>query len=69
MNEWMQKKIIVYLIVEAVFFLVVLIVTVYFIRTVKIRTIFVGALCVAFNVIMYFSPLTVMVISLFLSFL
>ncbi|KAJ8449118.1 hypothetical protein Cgig2_004173 [Carnegiea gigantea] len=60
-SDWnKRKKIIIYLIVEAIFFLVVLIVTVYFIKTIKIRTIFVGALCVAFNVIMYFSPLTVM---------
>ncbi|KAK9747927.1 hypothetical protein RND81_02G024000 [Saponaria officinalis] len=55
-----RKRISIALIVEVVFFLVVFFITIKALHTVKIRTIFVGALCVAFNIIMYFSPLTVM---------
>ncbi|XP_074278987.1 bidirectional sugar transporter SWEET5-like [Silene latifolia] len=55
-----RKRIAIALVIELIFFLVVLFITMKAIHTIKIRTIFVGALCVAFNVIMYFSPLTVM---------
>ncbi|KAL9239594.1 hypothetical protein vseg_013903 [Gypsophila vaccaria] len=59
-NWGKRKRITIALVVEVVFFLVVLLVTIKALHTIKIRTIFVGALCVAFNIIMYFSPLTVM---------
>ncbi|KAK9669420.1 hypothetical protein RND81_13G128500 [Saponaria officinalis] len=55
-----RKKIALALLVEIAFFLVVFFVTTEALHTIKARTILVGALCVAFNVIMYFSPLTVM---------
>ncbi|KAL9243156.1 hypothetical protein vseg_017080 [Gypsophila vaccaria] len=55
-----RKKIIIAVLIEIAFFLVVFFITTKALHTIKTRTIFVGALCVAFNVIMYFSPLTVM---------
>ncbi|XP_074316900.1 bidirectional sugar transporter SWEET5 [Silene latifolia] len=55
-----RKKIAIALILETAFFVAVFFITTEALHTIKMRTIFVGALCVAFNVIMYFSPLTVM---------
>ncbi|KAK9725309.1 hypothetical protein RND81_05G135600 [Saponaria officinalis] len=55
-----RKKITFGLLFETVFTLAVAMITFYVFHTTKKRTIFMGALCVAFNIIMYFSPLTVM---------
>ncbi|XP_074306193.1 bidirectional sugar transporter SWEET5-like [Silene latifolia] len=55
-----RKKITFGLIFEAVFTVIVTMITFYVFHTTEKRTMFMGALCVAFNIIMYFSPLTVM---------
>ncbi|GAB4860692.1 hypothetical protein Ancab_035854 [Ancistrocladus abbreviatus] len=56
-----RKKIVLTLLVEFIFFAGVVLITLKVFHDIKPRTIFVGALCVAFNIIMYASPLTVMV--------
>ncbi|XP_074272229.1 bidirectional sugar transporter SWEET5-like [Silene latifolia] len=55
-----RKKITFGLIGEAIFTLIVTMITFYVLHTTKKRTVLMGALCVAFNIIMYISPLTVM---------
>ncbi|KAK9669417.1 hypothetical protein RND81_13G128200 [Saponaria officinalis] len=55
-----KKKIVFGVLFEAIFTLVVAMITFFVFHTTQKRTVFMGALCVAFNIIMYFSPLTVM---------
>ncbi|XP_010678743.2 bidirectional sugar transporter SWEET5 [Beta vulgaris subsp. vulgaris] len=55
-----RRKITIALFIEAIFFVVVLLITRYVFHSTDHRTIFVGVLCVIFNIMMYFSPLTVM---------
>lgn len=57
----MQRKIIIALLVELVFLAVVIFITMTFLHTTKSRSMLIGILCIVFNIIMYTSPLTVMV--------
>ncbi|GAB2289535.1 hypothetical protein Dimus_023845 [Dionaea muscipula] len=60
-SSWPKaKKMILALLVEAIFVVGVVLITLNVFHTTQARTIMVGALCVAFNIIMYTSPLTVM---------
>ncbi|KAL9264650.1 Bidirectional sugar transporter SWEET5-like protein [Drosera capensis] len=60
-SKWSKKRrMIVVLLVEIIFFVGVMLITLNVFHTTKARSNLVGALCVAFNVIMYTSPLTVM---------
>ncbi|GLT83790.1 hypothetical protein SLE2022_020610 [Rubroshorea leprosula] len=55
-----RRRIFLYLVIEVIFTAIVVFVTLYFFHTTKTRTMFVGILCIIFNVAMYASPLTVM---------
>ncbi|KAF3437051.1 hypothetical protein FNV43_RR19804 [Rhamnella rubrinervis] len=55
-----RRKICIILAVEAVFLVIILVVTLHFFHTTDDRSMFVGILCIIFNVVMYASPLTVM---------
>lgn len=57
----MQRKIVIALILEAIFIAVMVFVTLFFFQTTKDRSMIVGLVCVVFNIIMYAAPLTVMV--------
>lgn len=60
-SDWpKRRKMIIALVIEFIFYGIVVSVTFQFIHGTHARTIFVGAFCVALNVIMYASPLTVM---------
>lgn len=56
-----QQKITIALLVEAIFFAIVVFITVHFYHTPKDRSMIIGILCMFFNIIMYASPLTVIV--------
>ncbi|KAL5064668.1 hypothetical protein RYX36_026405 [Vicia faba] len=56
-----RKKISLALLAEAVFLLLVIFIVMYFIDNQKHRNLIVGFICIIFNILMYFSPLTVMV--------
>ncbi|KAK9669419.1 hypothetical protein RND81_13G128400 [Saponaria officinalis] len=53
-----RKKIICGVIFEVIFTVIIVFIT-FILRTITTRTVFVGTLCVSFNILMYFSPLTV----------
>ncbi|XP_062025537.1 bidirectional sugar transporter SWEET5-like [Rosa rugosa] len=55
-----RRKIISALLVEAIFFAVVVFITIHVFHTTKDRSMIIGILCIVFNIIMYASPLTVM---------
>ncbi|KVI06340.1 SWEET sugar transporter [Cynara cardunculus var. scolymus] len=56
-----RKKIIIVLIIEAIFVAVIVVVTLTFFHTYASRSMIVGLICIVFNILMYASPLTVMV--------
>lgn len=56
-----QTRIFIALAIEAVFFAIVVFVNMFFFHTTKDRTLIVGIICIIFNILMYASPLTVMV--------
>merc|ERR1711933_658577 len=49
-----------YLIIEAIFSVIILAITVLFLHGTKDRSMLIGLVCIVFNVLMYTSPLTVM---------
>ncbi|KAF7806101.1 bidirectional sugar transporter SWEET5 [Senna tora] len=55
-----RKKILIVLFIEAIFTVVVIFCTLHFVHTLKQRTMIIGIICIVFNILMYFSPLTVM---------
>nr|GMC60364.1 bidirectional sugar transporter SWEET5-like [Ipomoea batatas] len=55
-----QKKIVIALIVEAIFFAAIVTVTLTVLHGTKKRSALIGIVCIVFNVLMYTSPLTVM---------
>ncbi|KAJ6411728.1 hypothetical protein OIU84_008329 [Salix udensis] len=55
-----KTRIIVELVVEVIFMAIVILITVFAFHTSKTRAMFVGILCIIFNICMYSSPLTVM---------
>ncbi|PON61101.1 SWEET sugar transporter [Parasponia andersonii] len=55
-----RKKIIIAVVIETIFFLIIVFITLQFLHTTKDRSLIVGLLCIIFNIIMYTSPLTVM---------
>ncbi|KAJ7956257.1 Bidirectional sugar transporter SWEET [Quillaja saponaria] len=60
-SPWIKRrKIIIALIIEAIFMVVVVVITLNLFHTTKDRSMIIGILCIIFNVIMYASPLTVM---------
>ncbi|KAH7866656.1 hypothetical protein Vadar_023305 [Vaccinium darrowii] len=61
-SDWpKRRKILIALLIEVVFVVVVIFITMTFLHTTKRRSMLVGILCVVFNIIMYNSPLTVMI--------
>lgn len=60
----MQKKLLMVLIFEVVFVAGVVVVTLMCFHTYESRSMVVGLICIVFNILMYASPLTVMVIKL-----
>ncbi|KAK6123383.1 hypothetical protein DH2020_042872 [Rehmannia glutinosa] len=61
-SDWSKRlKILVALLVEVVFMGVVVLITLLGLHGTKSRSLFVGILCIVFNITMYMSPLTVMV--------
>ncbi|CAN1334687.1 Bidirectional sugar transporter SWEET5 [Linum perenne] len=56
-----QKKMIKFLLAEMLFFVVVVLITFLAFHTPPKRATFVGIICIIFNILMYVSPLTVMV--------
>ncbi|KAJ4712310.1 Bidirectional sugar transporter SWEET [Melia azedarach] len=59
-NWTKRRKIVIALILEAIFIAVMVFVTLFFFQTTKDRSMIVGLVCVVFNIIMYAAPLTVM---------
>ncbi|CAL9021551.1 unnamed protein product, partial [Prunus brigantina] len=55
-----RRRILIALLVEVIFFAVVVFVTLHFLHTTKGRSMIIGILCIVFNIIMYASPLTIM---------
>ncbi|XP_008237119.1 PREDICTED: bidirectional sugar transporter SWEET5-like [Prunus mume] len=55
-----RRWILIALLVEVIFFAVVVFVTLHFLHTTKGRSMIIGILCIVFNIIMYASPLTIM---------
>lgn len=55
-----RRKILISLLVEALFVIVVVIITMLFLHTTESRSMFVGVMCIVFSVMMYASPLTIM---------
>ncbi|XP_061354113.1 bidirectional sugar transporter SWEET5 [Gastrolobium bilobum] len=55
-----RKKILIALLAEVIFLVLVIFIVMYAVHTLKQRTLIVGLICIVFNVLMYFSPLTVM---------
>ncbi|KAJ6868904.1 bidirectional sugar transporter SWEET5 [Populus alba x Populus x berolinensis] len=55
-----KTRIIIELLIEVIFMVVVILITVFAFHTMKTRALFIGILCIIFNVFMYSSPLTVM---------
>ncbi|KAM0979574.1 hypothetical protein ACFX13_015696 [Malus domestica] len=55
-----RLKVFIALVVEVVFFVIVVFVTMYVFSTTKERSLVVGIICIVFNILMYVSPLTVM---------
>ncbi|KAK9926906.1 hypothetical protein M0R45_024114 [Rubus argutus] len=55
-----RTRIFIALVIEAVFFAIVVFVNMFFFHTTKDRTLIVGIICIIFNILMYASPLTVM---------
>ncbi|KAL0721276.1 hypothetical protein Bca4012_035875 [Brassica carinata] len=56
-----RRKITIAMMIEVIFMAVVIFCTLYFLPTTKQRSMLIGILCIVFNVIMYASPLTVMI--------
>ncbi|KAK6122988.1 hypothetical protein DH2020_043270 [Rehmannia glutinosa] len=60
-SDWpKRRKILVALLVEVVFMAVVILITLLGLHGTKSRSLFVGILCIVFNIMMYTSPLTIM---------
>ncbi|CAK8563053.1 unnamed protein product [Lathyrus sativus] len=59
-NGSKRKKILLALLVEVIFLAVVIVIVMHFINNQKDRRLVVGFICIIFNILMYFSPLTVM---------
>ncbi|KAL3835186.1 hypothetical protein ACJIZ3_009922 [Penstemon smallii] len=60
-SDWpKRRKVIIFLLVELVFFAVIVLVTLMFLHGTKSRSMLVGLVCIVFNILMYASPLTVM---------
>ncbi|WZZ44357.1 hypothetical protein YC2023_040616 [Brassica napus] len=57
----LSAKITIAMMIEVIFMAVVIFCTLYFLPTTKQRSMLIGILCIVFNVIMYASPLTVMI--------
>ncbi|KAG6745997.1 hypothetical protein POTOM_050507 [Populus tomentosa] len=55
-----KTRIIIELLIEVIFMVIVILITVFAFHTMKTRALFIGILCIIFNVFMYSSPLTVM---------
>ncbi|TKY50408.1 Bidirectional sugar transporter SWEET7b [Spatholobus suberectus] len=55
-----RKKLLLYLLVEAIFFAVIALVTMLVLHATQRRSLVVGVICDVFNVMMYVSPLTIM---------
>ncbi|XP_022137300.1 bidirectional sugar transporter SWEET5, partial [Momordica charantia] len=55
-----RKKLLIFLLCEAIFFACVVVITMKVWHTTKERTFFVGIICIIFNICMYTSPLTIM---------
>ncbi|KAL7098567.1 hypothetical protein ABFS83_09G023100 [Erythranthe nasuta] len=60
-SDWpKRRKILIALFIETIFFCVVVAITMVFLHGTKTRSLFIGILCIIFNILMYASPLTVM---------
>ncbi|CAL5198271.1 unnamed protein product [Lathyrus oleraceus] len=59
-NGSKRKKILMAILAEIVFLVLVIFIVMYFIENQKERRLVVGFICIIFNILMYFSPLTVM---------
>ncbi|XP_011071833.1 bidirectional sugar transporter SWEET5 [Sesamum indicum] len=60
-SDWAKRrKMFIALLLEAIFFAIVVVITLIGLHGTKSRSLFVGILCVIFNIMMYASPLTVM---------
>ncbi|KAL0356030.1 UNVERIFIED_CONTAM: Bidirectional sugar transporter SWEET5 [Sesamum radiatum] len=60
-SDWpKRRKMFIALLLEAIFFAIVVVITLVGLHGTKSRSLFVGILCVIFNIMMYASPLTVM---------
>ncbi|AES91172.2 bidirectional sugar transporter [Medicago truncatula] len=59
-NGSKRKKILLALLAEVVFLVLVVFIVMYFVTNLKERRFIVGVICIIFNILMYFSPLTVM---------
>ncbi|KAL0417005.1 UNVERIFIED_CONTAM: Bidirectional sugar transporter SWEET5 [Sesamum latifolium] len=60
-SDWAKRrKMFIALLLEAIFFAIVVVITLVGLHGTKSRSLFVGILCVIFNIMMYASPLTVM---------
>lgn len=57
----LQQKIIIALVIEAIFMAILIFVTLTFLHGTKDRSMLIGIVAIVFNIIMYTSPLTVMV--------
>lgn len=55
-----RKKLLLYLLIEAIFFAAIVLITMLALHGTKKRSLIVGVLCDVFNVMMYASPLTIM---------
>lgn len=60
-SDWpKRRKILIAVLVEAVFMVVVVVVTLLYLHTTESRSMLVGMLCIVFSVVMYAAPLTIM---------
>ncbi|XP_057420722.1 bidirectional sugar transporter SWEET5 [Lotus japonicus] len=55
-----RRKILMFLLGEVIFLVIVVFCTMYLVHSLKQRKLIVGIICIVFNILMYFSPLTVM---------
>ena len=60
-NFVLQRKILVVLLIETIFFSIILLITLFVFHNTTSRSYFIGVICIIFNIAMYTSPLTVMV--------
>ncbi|XP_054822429.1 bidirectional sugar transporter SWEET5-like [Prosopis cineraria] len=55
-----RKKILLVLLIEAIYCVVLVFCILHFVHTLKQRTLIIGIICIVFNILMYVSPLTIM---------